>query len=87
MDNADRGLDKKPDGTVVPKDPPNARFLNSIYDLGDGEIDFSGCHRILKGVEYRGWICVDLDSARLGPVADYERCGDYVVNKLQPIYM
>ena len=63
-----------------------ANFRDSIYDLGDGEIDFPACHRILKSVEYRGWICVDLDTTRMGPLADYKRCGDYVVNKLQPIY-
>ncbi len=77
----------EPNGQVVPKDSPTSRFLTSIYDLGDGEVDFPACHRVLKSVEYRGWICVDLDSARLGPVADYERCGDYIVNKLQPIYL
>lgn len=48
---------------------------------------FPGCHRVLKSVRYRGWICVDLDSARKGPRADYQRCGDYIVNKLQPIYL
>jgi inosose dehydratase len=63
-----------------------ARFLSSIYDLGDGEIDFPGCHRILKEIGYRGWNCVDLDAARKGPRASYERCGDYVVGKLEPIY-
>lgn len=77
----------EPNGQVIPKDSPQARFLNSIYDLGDGDVDFPGCHRVLKSVAYRGWICVDLDSARLGPLADYERCGNYVVNKLQPIYL
>lgn len=61
-------------------------FRDSIFDLGDGEIDFKACHRVLKSVNYKGWICVDLDTARLGPRADYERCGDYVVNTLQPIY-
>jgi sugar phosphate isomerase/epimerase len=70
--------DAKRDGT---------RFRDNIYDLGDGEIDFPACHRILKSVEYRGWVCVDLDTARLGPLEDYKRCGDYVVNKLQPIYL
>ncbi len=59
----------------------------SIYDLGDGEVDFPGCHRVLKSVDYRGWVCVDLDTARNGPRADYERCGAYVVKKLQPIYL
>ena len=62
-------------------------FKDSIVDLGDGEIDFPGCHRVLKSVNYRGWVCVDLDTARLGPLADYKRCGNYVVSKLQPIYL
>ena len=33
-----------------------------------------------------GWNCVDLDTARNGPKASYERCGNYIVNKLEPIY-
>src|SRR5580704_17990856 len=49
------------DGRVVSKDAPNARFLNSIYDLGDGEVDFPACHRVLKSVNYKAWICVNLD--------------------------
>jgi len=63
-----------------------ASFRDAICDLGDGEIDFPACHRVLKSVSYQGWVCVDLDTARLGPLDDYKRCGDYVVNKLQPIY-
>jgi inosose dehydratase len=62
-------------------------FRDAICDLGDGEIDFPACHRVLKSVNYRGWVCVDLDTARLGPLEDYKRCGDYVVSKLQPIYL
>lgn len=76
----------QPNGKVLPKDSAEARFFPSIYDLGDGEVDFPGCHRVLKSVNYRGWICVDLDTARRGPRADFERCGEYVVNKLEPIY-
>jgi inosose dehydratase len=76
-----------PNGKVLAKDSTQARFFDSIYDLGDGEVDFPGCHRVLKSVKYRGWICVDLDTARKGPRADYERCGKYVVDKLQPIYL
>jgi inosose dehydratase len=57
-----------------------------IYDLGDGEIDFPACHRVLKSIQYQGWICVDLDIARQGPRASYERCGAYVVDKLEPVY-
>jgi len=62
-------------------------FLPSIFDLGDGEIDFPGCHRILKSMAYKGWLCVDLDIARKGPRASYERCGEYVVKSLEPIYV
>jgi sugar phosphate isomerase/epimerase len=76
----------QPNGQVFPKDSQQARFFNSSYDLGDGQVDFPACHRVLKSVAYRGWICVDLDTARLGPLADFERCGAYIVNKLEPIY-
>jgi sugar phosphate isomerase/epimerase len=62
------------------------KLLDNIFDLGDGEIDFPGCHRVLKSMGYKGWICVDLDAARKGPRISYERCGAYVVDKLEPIY-
>ena len=61
-------------------------FKPNIFDLGDGEIDFPGCHRVLKSTSYQGWICVDLDIARNGPRASYERSGAYVVNTLEPVY-
>jgi sugar phosphate isomerase/epimerase len=77
----------QPNGKVFLKDSEEARFFNSSYDLGDGQVDFPACHRVLKSVAYRGWICVDLDTARLGPLADLRRCGAYVVNKLEPIYL
>jgi len=76
----------QPNGRVLAKDSSQARFFSSIYDLGDGEVDFPSCHRVLKSVKYRGWICVDLDTARNGPRADFERCGAYIVKKLEPIY-
>ena len=62
-------------------------FKDNIFDLGDGDIDFPACHRVLKSIAYKGWICVDLDTARKGPRASYERCGAYVVNKLESIYV
>jgi sugar phosphate isomerase/epimerase len=67
--------------------PRGAGFIQNIYDLGDGEVDFPACHRVLKSIQYKGWICVDLDTARLGPMADYQRCGAYVVKNLEPIYL
>ena len=75
-----------PNGKVHPKDSSTAKFFESIYDLGDGDIDFPACHRILKRIGYKGWICVDLDYTRNGPRASYEHCGKYVVEKLEPIY-
>ena len=73
-------------GKVYPRGSQEARFLASIYDLGDGEIDFPSCHRVLKSMNFHGWICVDLDTARKGPRASYEHCRDYVTAKLEPIY-
>jgi sugar phosphate isomerase/epimerase len=64
-----------------------APFREQIFDLGDGEVNFPACHRVLKSIQFKGWLCVDLDTARNGPRASYERCGDYVVNKLEPIYV
>jgi len=63
------------------------KLQDNIFDLGDGEIDFPACHRILKSISFKGWLCVDLDTARNGPRASYERCGAYVVNRLESIYV
>src|SRR5215831_3385081 len=75
-----------PNGQTYKKESSEAQFFESIYDLGDGEIDFPACHRILKQIGYNGWICVDLDRTRNGPRASYEHCGRYVVERLEPIY-
>lgn len=76
-----------PNGKVHKKDSHEAKFFESIYDLGDGDIDFPACHRILKQIAYKGWICVDLDRSRNGPRASYEHCGKYIADKLEPIYV
>jgi sugar phosphate isomerase/epimerase len=65
----------------------SSKLTDNIFDLGDGDVDFPACHRVLKSMSYKGWLCVDLDVARNGPRASYERCGAYVVNKLEPIYV
>jgi sugar phosphate isomerase/epimerase len=62
-------------------------FIQNIYDLGDGEVDFPACHRVLKSASLKLWLIVDLDIARQGPRISYERCGAYVVDKLEPIYV
>jgi inosose dehydratase len=73
------------------KRPPNAApdtfDRNSIFDLGAGEIDFPGAHRVLKSISFKGWLIVDNDIAREGPRASYEACGRYVVNTLEPVYV
>ena len=56
-----------PNGKIHKKDSSEAKFFESVYDLGDGDIDFPACHRILKSIAYKGWICVDLDRTRNGP--------------------
>jgi inosose dehydratase len=76
-----------PNGKVHKKDSSEAKFFNSIYDLGDGEVNFPACHRILKEIQYKGWNCVDLDFTRNGPRASYEHSGKYIVEKLEPIYV
>ncbi|HEY3835346.1 MAG TPA: TIM barrel protein [Bryobacteraceae bacterium] len=75
-----------PNGKVHKRDSSEAKFFESIYDLGDGDIDFPALHRILKQMAYKGWICVDLDRTRNGPRASYEHCGKYIVDRLEPIY-
>jgi sugar phosphate isomerase/epimerase len=73
-------------GTAAPENASEERVLDSIHDLGDGEVNFPACHRVLKSVNYSGWICVDLDRAPLGARADFERCGAYIAKNLEPIY-
>lgn len=76
-----------PNGARLPKASDGARFFSSIYDLGDGQVDFPGCHRVLRSVNYRGWICVDLDIARNGILTSYQHCDDYITRNLEPIYV
>lgn len=66
---------------------PDTFDRESIFDLGDGEIDFPGCHRVLKSIGFDGWLIVDLDIARQGPRASYERCGAYVASQLESVYV
>ncbi len=76
-----------PNGKIHKKDSSEAKFFESIYDLGDGDIDFPACHRILREINYKGWNCVDLDRTRKGPRASYEHCDQYIVSRLEPIYL
>jgi sugar phosphate isomerase/epimerase len=70
-----------------PPDQGDTFDRNTIFDLGDGDIDFPACHRVLKSIDFQGWLIVDLDIARQGPRASYQRCAKYVVEKLESIYV
>lgn len=74
------------DAKRVANAKPDSFDRNTIFDLGDGEIDFPACHRVLKSISFKGWLIVDLDIARTSPRASYERCGAYVVKTLEPVY-
>ena len=73
-------------GRVLQAGSASATFFNSIYDLGEGEIDFRPLHRVLKKVRFRGWICPDLDYVRISPRDSFGRCMRYIREKLEPIY-
>jgi sugar phosphate isomerase/epimerase len=75
------------DAKRIPTPKPDDFLRESIFDLGDGDIDFPGCHRVLKSISFKGWLIVDLDIARQGPRASYERCGAYVTSRLDPVYV
>jgi sugar phosphate isomerase/epimerase len=75
------------DAKRLPTTKADSFDRESIFDLGDGDVDFPGCHRVLKASSFKGYLIVDLDIARQGPRASYERCGAYVVNKLEQIYV
>lgn len=74
------------DAKLLPDAKPDSFNRESIFDLGDGEVDFPACHRVLKSVNFKGYLIVDLDIARQGPRASYERCGAYVTSTLEKIY-
>ena len=74
------------DAKRAPNTKPDTFDRNTIFDLGDGEIDFPACHRVLKSIDFKSWLIVDNDIARQGPRASYERCGAYVVKSLEPVY-
>ena len=40
---------KRPPARATPSD------RNTIFDLGDGDIDFPACHRVLKSMSFQGW--------------------------------
>lgn len=77
---------KLPTGRVLKGGISSATFMNSIYDLGEGEIDFPRLTRILKRRKFKGWLCVDLDYVRVSARESFGRSMKYIREKLEPIY-
>jgi inosose dehydratase len=61
-------------------------YMDNVIELGRGVIDFPALHRILKSVNYRGWITIDLDNARISPLESGKVQMDYIKKVLEPIY-
>jgi inosose dehydratase len=61
-------------------------YLDNVIELGRGILDFPAMHRILKSVNYRGWITIDLDNARISPLESAKVQREYIDKALAPIY-
>jgi inosose dehydratase len=61
-------------------------YLDNVIELGRGVIDFPALHRILKSIQYKGWITIDLDNARISPVESGKVQMEYIRKVLEPIY-
>jgi inosose dehydratase len=61
-------------------------YMDNVIELGRGVIDFPALHRILKSVNYRGWITIDLDNARISPLESSRVQMEYIKKVLEPIY-
>jgi sugar phosphate isomerase/epimerase len=59
----------------------------SNRDYGDGEVDLQGIIRIVKNVNYKGWINIDHHYSRVSPRSGFERCMKYIRDRLDLIYM
>jgi sugar phosphate isomerase/epimerase len=75
-----------PNGARYAADSHLGRFYNSVFELGRGEIDFPALMRMLKSVDYSGWINHDLDTIRESCPASWQIAMRYIVDKLDPIY-
>ena len=61
-------------------------YRDNVIELGRGVIDFPELHRILKSVNYKGWITIDLDNARISPRESARVQREYIDRVLAPIY-
>jgi inosose dehydratase len=62
-------------------------YMDNVIELGRGVIDFPALHRILKSIQYKGWITIDLDNARISPLESAKVQKEYIDRVLAPIYV
>ncbi len=75
-----------PNGKIEKAGSQNGTFMLSNRDYGD-EVDLRETMRIVKAVNYRGWINIDHHYARVSPRNSFTRCMKYIRENLDPIYM
>jgi inosose dehydratase len=61
-------------------------FQRNLRELGRGEIDFPGVMRLLKEIQFTGWINIEQDATLLTPQASCSISMAYVNRVLKPIY-
>ncbi|HEV3120733.1 MAG TPA: TIM barrel protein, partial [Isosphaeraceae bacterium] len=75
-----------PNGVRHAADSKSGQFYNSVLELGRGEIDFPALMRMLKSVNYQGWINHDLDTIRVSCPDSWRVSMQYIKTVLDPIY-
>jgi len=75
-----------PNGVRHAAQSKQGRFYNSVLELGRGEIDFPALMRMLKSVQYQGWINHDLDAIRVSCAESWRVSMQYIKSVLDPIY-
>ena len=61
-------------------------FGPNLRELGKGEVDFPGVMKVLKEVNYKGWLNVEQDHTFMTPTESATESMKYINTKLKPIY-
>ncbi len=61
-------------------------FGPNIRELGKGEVDFPAVMKVLKEINYKGWLNVEQDKTILTPLESATESMKYITERLKPIY-
>jgi inosose dehydratase len=61
-------------------------FGPNIRELGNGEVDFQEVMKVLKEIEYKGWINVEQDYTVMTPLESATESMGYINKIMKPIY-